>query len=178
MKGSPVRVRASALGACRSLVGGIGCSVPTTDKRAVTAAQARLRTSALVSLAATVVGAALLVVGPADGAGPRFRGWLGENPKRPVRTWSGGGIYSLYFVDRAGSGTRYRVCIGAPGKPPTSCRKGRTGPRGTIDAIAVNTVPAMEFPRFAKEVVARWFVGGRQVATWTFNLGYEGEPGP
>lgn len=123
------------------------------------------RTAAAVCLAAAATAALAM---PATAQAARFSGYVAcgiddgtySPPGRHV--CSGGDQPYAVFRDRRRSGTRYRKCVTVP-SGRTYCATHRTGPAGSpsqrplrVDALGPYHV--------------KWYVGGRLVRTWGFQM--------
>jgi hypothetical protein len=114
-----------------------------------------------------VVLAALLVLPASAAAAKRYTACVAESSGCHHRFF-GGDLPALQFKDREGTGTVYKVCVrDAVGK--------RCWHRHDT-AAAGHWHRAIFLMRIrSTHNVARWYVGGRQVARWKFHIVSEGD---
>jgi hypothetical protein len=131
------------------------------------ALHATLRVPALLAvllLPATEVAAG---VGTTDPARYRYAGVVENGRSAPTHYIATGDGIGFYFFDAFSQGRQaesYRVCVGHPGKSPVRCWT-RTATYGLGRLKFPATLPS-DVP--LGPLVARWFLGGRTVAAWTF----------
>ena len=119
------------------------------------------------SLSAIAIAAALVFVGSAGAAGPRFSAKIvgnSANGRVAKHTFVVGDGYTGVFRDSRRARTAYRVCW-YRGGTRVGCKDGRTGRVGrddTVFLIAPSNTGLYDY---------RWIVAGRPVAHWSITIG-------
>ena len=131
---------------------------------------------ALVGGVALITASALVAVAMAIGRGDprasapasyRYAGVVENGRGAPAHYIARGEAFKFVFFDYQAQGLRrkrYRLCVGRPGRPPAKCwsRTARFG----LGRLRFSFVLPREVQ--VGPVTARWFVGGRPVAVWSF----------
>jgi hypothetical protein len=125
-------------------------------------------------LAVSLVTASLFAVASAVGGGGsdfarfRYAGVVENGRGAPAHQIASGDVFRLVFFDVLSQGRRserYRVCLGAAGKSNIRCwnRMARYG----LSRFALSRALLPQVP-LGGPVTARWLIGGRVVAAWSF----------
>jgi hypothetical protein len=121
-----------------------------------------LVTALVVAVAAAVGG------GGSDFARFRYAGVVQNGRGAPAHQIASADVFRLVFFDVLSQGRRserYRVCLGTAGKPKIRCWN-RTARYG-LSRFAVSRALLPQVP-LGGPVTARWLIGGRVVAAWSF----------
>jgi hypothetical protein len=109
--------------------------------------------------------AVMAVAAPTSSAQlPRFHGHVGGAATGSGHMFYEGDGLNLVFTDSYRSDTRYRVCWATTGGDRRSCWRDQTDHYGQRSRIFVSA------PR-AGSYIARWYVRGRVVDSWSFTIG-------